>query len=541
MIGGGPRRPIKFFPVTPPELVVDAQVTGNDSKVVTTDGQTFIKEIVNLLHSGSVPIFGDEEGIYFDRSVWPMLTVDTPQDLFEFTGDDLAWGDLVDFDFDGFIDEGRTIEDGVPYYLYHGVDPSSEVDFSYVWDAIRSELSSEHSNGEFLFDEGVRPDTAIGCFAFITGLVRRKRDWIYGMNAIGLNVMDFDAGDEIARFTEAWERPLMQQAGSLNIQILRSYLGLMPQYTREEEDGSTTIAFDGVAGRYQRIADDGWLSTTALSLAKDYYRGRIAGIDLDPFATNRTSSNTLVMSLRMLLDDSLALTGSVADAERTLASLRRTFSSVARQIRGLNSDFGLVSGDISLYAREFNELAGDLAWLPTSVSDGQDLSACVSRVDDIVSLLGDMLSAYESIKRNSNGVIDDLWAEFARSLDEDLFSEELAETVGDCFGDALADSVGYVSGIMAVNCSFSVINKIGDNRYQQEKEEERTQKIHDAKLDAKRKAELKKRNKKEFKMHKTKAEKSDKRIQQGKRADARRLGKQRARANRARSQRRRRI
>jgi hypothetical protein len=123
---GGFRKPLKLFSIVPPDLVAGANVTGNNSSVVTTSGENFIAELINLLNSGSVKLFGDAEEIPFSTTIWPMVDLDTPQNEFQFIGDELDWGDFtaVDFDFDGYVDAGRSIEDGVPFYLYNGVDGS---------------------------------------------------------------------------------------------------------------------------------------------------------------------------------------------------------------------------------------------------------------------------------------------------------------------------------------------------------------------------------------------------------------------------------
>jgi hypothetical protein len=353
-------------------------------------------------------------------------------------------------------------------------------------------LSSEHSYGELLFNEDLRPTTAFGCFALIVGLARTKRDWIYGMNAIGINPLNINGPDAVENFQEAFAHPLMQQAGTLNLQGLRSYIDIIWQET--SDDGSVT--FDGVVGRYARIAEDSWLNTTALDFARTYYHSRVAGIDLSSFEDNITSLSSLITGLQGLLDAEGNLTADVASARSYLSRLRSSLSATPRQIGALNNSFGLISDDLSLANGELGELLAGLDWLPATADEGQNLGRIVSRLEDILAMLDSMSSGYSEIMADSNSLIDALFNEFTAPLDSEPFSDEFSAAIRGAFGDAFSDSLGYVTSIMAVNRSFSIMNKINARRYEKQKEHELNEKISEARAESRQEAKGHKKEKK---------------------------------------------
>ena len=262
---GGLRPPVKLYPIVPPPLVSAAAVYGNeeDTGDVTERGKTFLITVINLLQ-GSFKMFGNEEEVPWDASIWPGLELETPQDKFQFIKyvggnekNQADWGDLsrVDFDFNGEADPGRKIEDGVPFALYQEIENnSSVVNYDDRWKEIRKNLSSINSFQQELEDN--KPVTDEGMFDFVVGLVQARRSWIYGMTAIGINPVTPNAPGAKENFDKIFKSWKVQEGGALNIQVLQNYIGLRLT----------------IAEKFNAIAKNPWLKEAAHQGAEKYLK-----------------------------------------------------------------------------------------------------------------------------------------------------------------------------------------------------------------------------------------------------------------------------
>jgi len=491
----GLRPPIKFFPFSPPTLVAGAPVTDNDAERVTGRGQLFIIEMLNRLHNGGVKMFGDNEEIKFNRSLWEGLSLYTPQNEFQFIDyigkedKPYDWGELarVDYDFDGVAD--ASIEENIPLDIYNAVGGRANVDYTSIWEEVMSPrgLSRDHSFGEAYLDEDVRPEDtdAFGCFALLVGLNRSKRDWVYGMSALGLNAFDLNEEGAAERFESNFNSPRIQEAGSLNINGLQNYINLIFAEVREV-DGVPITLFDGVAGRYVRIAEDAWFSGTAVRLAKEYYHSHVGSVDIGRFESRLSNLRTCVSRLGELLDDDGVLSGDTAVSERAIRDIERALTALPGEMTALNEDLGLVSADLAALLSEVNALiAAYRGSVPGTITEGMNLSILLRGLGGIDDRLGDYLAECSSIMDDPDRLIDELFSEFSAPLSADPLEAELKEALNTCFEFSMRGPIRDVVSVQMGNCMRSSGNKVRQREYEENKQIKLSEEVAEKQLESK--------------------------------------------------------
>jgi hypothetical protein len=470
---GGLRPPVHFYPIIPPPMVSGAPCVQES----TERGRTFLLTVVNLLH-GSIKVFGDEEEISFDRSAWPGLELDAPQNEFQsisYIGESREkakdWGDLfrADFDGDGTTDPGRRIDDGVPFSLYKertNGDPA--VDYGPAWNTVKEELSSDNSFWQAIQDRSY-PTTDQGKFAFAVGLLQTKRSLIYGMTGIGIDPIHPNSADAISNFENIFNSWKIQEAGALNILVLQNYLG-----------GLRTVA----AERFNTIAGNDWLNNAALSGARRYFASRVSGVDLRAVRSDIDSFKAALANLKSLIgaDGRLASPDNSSRAGSSVAQIRSALSNLPDRLEAVNRNLGLVPGDLMTYEKDFDELTADWEGLAPSRIDGEtNFGALISRLNDIETSLDSVNSTFGSMLANPSSVVDGLFGEIRQPLSTEPLAEDFQTAIAANFSIAARGPLGFVIGAQAASGVFRVLNKTNRAVFEGRKEERRMEEIEEMK------------------------------------------------------------
>ncbi|OGC35328.1 hypothetical protein A2311_01520 [candidate division WOR-1 bacterium RIFOXYB2_FULL_48_7] len=238
MFGDGLRPPIKLYPIIPPALVSGAEISGNyEGKNVTEKGKTFLLTVVNLLNN-AIKMYGNDEAMTWDDSIWKGIDLQKSEqsrsEFIDFVGKDaehtVDWGDLfrADYDFNGETDTNQTINDAIPLQLYSQADSHAQVDFSAIDQTSLAALSSTDSFWQALWN-GNFPQTNAENFNFIIGLLDAKRDWAYGLSAIGIDAFNPNHDGAIADYNSVIDSWKFKESGALNLLVYQNYLVLRQQ------------------------------------------------------------------------------------------------------------------------------------------------------------------------------------------------------------------------------------------------------------------------------------------------------------------------
>jgi len=478
--GTNVRPPIHFYPVLPPALVA-----GTDPKLngtVTEEGETFLITMINLLQGSLNVLEGSdlEDAINSLKMIYSGLDDDLTQnktDYLNFIGKDeshtVDWGNLsrADYDFDGIAEAQAS--DILPLWAFLkkddyfvNSDGRDAVDFSDLLSDIRGRLSDNCSFREAVENNDyTHLSSAEDRLAFILGLTQLKRNWIHALEG-GMGLTDVS---KFAEFMSDWRGT---GSGALNIQILRTYIGLRK-----------TI-LEGFNLLESELSP--WVSGS-LSGLKAYYSSRVSGVDVNLDQANVDAFKAGVANFKSALSDP-ARTSEVPGYFR---GLWPTYENLNQNYQTLNEQLGLLPGNISAAVHELSVLAEELS---SAQSYGGDIS---TKLDRMVALMDQINTWQSDLKSNPDLVLDNLYAEFSsdpakvKPLADELPVDLTAE-IKSGFSKQISKPIGFVAALMGGNGVRSVINRTNQKNYEKKKLEAQEQKREDMKAQQKSQSNLKK-------------------------------------------------
>jgi len=456
---GDIRPPVKLYPMTTPEMVAGAAVSGNEGEV-TQRGRTFLVTVINLLNA-STKLYAPEENISaWDSSIWPGLKTDAPEDQWQFISyvgsakKPEDWGDLTaaDYDFNGEADPGKTINDAVPA-------SAAAVDYSSMFATINSALSDGVTFGQDI-NSGTEPQDGAGALAFLIGLVEAKRRWTSGLSGLGLDAYDPDKTGAVEAFQSAFGNLNIQEAGALNIQVLLNYLGMRT----------------AVAEKYNALAADTVISANLLNGAKQYYASIAPHADTVEVGRRCQEFRDRLDSFVYLLDsngeinpptaDPAVRVGYQAAAVQFAGQLGGLLVNIENEYRGVNQRLGagLIVGGVD----ELGQMIADYQAAVAAADPGRTNFAAESAQLGAISA---KLSGLQNACNDPAAGVQLLFDELARPLSTARLGTELSAAISDSFAQALSKPLGDVVSVMGTNSVFRTINRSNRNRYETRKDD----------------------------------------------------------------------
>lgn len=467
--------PVKFYPMTTPDFVAGAAVTGNyNATEVTERGKTFLLTVANLMSNAFKVMPKDEKTSEWTDSIWPGIETDLKENDWQgigFVGKKSApaadWGDLtrVDLDFNGAADQGRSLGDDIPLGLYGA---NAQVDYHRLWNEEKNQLSATQSFFETV-KSGQSPDSAEKKLAFLIGFLEAKRAWVYGLKGLGLDPINPNAEGAAQRFETAFQSANLQEAGALNIQMLQNFIGIRQT----------------VAARFQELVEDSLVAGSVAAGAKSYYRGITASVNIGPLRGRINEFRADFAVLKKLVAENR-----LAQAADKLNRTTNHLQSIISKTDELKERVGLFSASLSTAAAQLPILTNELIDLGTS-----DWAAILAKLTAIEGQIDPLENGVVQIKEQPETVIDQLYQELADPLSADELATDLKKLVKDSFNLQFNKPISFVVGIQGTNGAFTAINRTNQQRYEAKKDDKYQEKLDEARAVAKhygtRKAEQK--------------------------------------------------
>ena len=450
--GEAPRTPLKFYPMFPPDMVAGANVTGNYGRDLSGDGRAFLITMINRLQGSSLNMLDDaemEDAAKYLQSLYPGLDCEVTENkttFLNFIGSDAAravdWGDL------------SLSEEIAPLWLllqddlYVNSDGRDAVDYTGEFSEVADHLSADKSfwqaikDGDYSHLSSYEDRTA-----FMLGLINDRRNWIRGMASMGINLISPDE----TKFEEFMTSPQVSGAGALNIQILRTYIGLRKQIQERFKE-----IFQFGASPCEAVR--GWLPEL-----KAYYSSKVAGVDFDLDKVNADEFKTRLANFKSALSDP-ARSGEVPALYRSLWPI---WEALAQNYASIKEGLGLLPGSIAAAEHELITLAEEIS---SAQSYGSDI---VTKVDRMATLIESINTWQADLKAHPEAVLDKLFAEFSSdSLNplQDELPDGFFAKINGAFLKEASKPISFVANIQAYNGVIRNINRQNKVRFEEEKQ-----------------------------------------------------------------------
>jgi hypothetical protein len=526
-----------FVGIKIPPLVPDKFVVGSQSReingVTTEQGRRFFLQLVNLLQ-GSFGFTYEGDSDYSNllagtqhkiEGMFPGLSFETsPQkaryvDYLDTASRRRTWAEAgqVDFDLDGAVDAGRTIEDGVPYDIYlnqtstfSNNDGRDSVDFSDFWKSVRAGLPDDRSYGEIIGSGDYHDlDTEAGWNLF-TSILQFKRNYIYGMNTLGMDVNEPNREGAIDRFNEVVNSWRIRGSGNYNDGLLWQYLNMRPDITGRL---GKLMGAEGSTGTGGGFYD--WVKNDVLPGYKRIFHDRIRAVDIHQDRVHADTSRAQLAELRSYLDPATSRLiideehpERMARAVELISGLRDSLNSISSAQRTINREMSIVPGELTLKVAEFAQGLGGLSW-PSAIDETTDFGGILTGIDDLLIAGNEIDRLQTGVFDHPNTVIDNLFKEYSvesrysspsiSQLKFENMGDELKAAVRKTFDTLNQKPLGHAVGITAINMFNQANNKRIDTKLREKQTEKFLEQVAQSRAEQKRetaqKAELAAANK----------------------------------------------
>ncbi len=536
---------IKIPPLFPDKFVVGSQ-NREINGVTTEQGRRFFLQLVNLMQGSFGLVYEGEESEFADllagtqhkiEGMFPGLSFETsPQkaryvDYLDTASRRRTWAEAgqVDFDLDGTVDAGRTIEDGVPYDIYlkrtstfSNKDGRDSGDFSEFLKGVRASLPDDQSYGEIIGSGDYRGlDTEAG-FNLFSSILQFKRNYIYAMNTLGMDVNEPNREGAIDRFNEVVNSWKIKESGNYNDQLLWHYLNMRPDIAGRLGE---LMGAEGSTGTGRGFYD--WVKSDVLPGYKRIFRDRIRAVDIHQDRVHADTLRAQLAELRSYLDPATSRLiideehpERMARAVELISGLRDSLNSISSAQRTINREMSIVPGKLTLKVAEFAQGLGGLNW-PSAIDETTDFGGILTGIDDLLTAGNEIDRLQTGVFDHPDTVIDNLFKEYSvesrysspsiSQLKFENMGDEFKATVRKAFDKLNQKPLGYSVGFTAVNGVNGANNKRIDTKKNEKKTEEYldqvAQRRAEEKSDAQRKTEVAAANKPKPKENKNKVSK----------------------------------